>query len=109
MEPKRSSSSSSGGKQAEYYAEKLSDPSLGKHSALPENQGRLTNASRPIDPKFKVQQACELRDSIEVFQATDYQRFLSKLVPIFLKILGDGQPIFVSTIPEQVFPHRIEI
>ena len=55
-----------------------------------------------IDPKFKFQQASELRDSIEVFQATDYQRFLSKLVPVFLKILGDGQPIFVSTIPEQV-------
>jgi hypothetical protein len=57
-----------------------------------------------LDPKFKVQQASELRDSIEVFQATDYQRFLSKLVPVFLKILGDGQPIFVSTLPEQVLP-----
>lgn len=60
-----------------------------------------------IDPKYKVQQASELRDSIEVFQATDYQRFLSKLVPVFLKILGDGQPIFVSTIPEQVRLYRI--
>ena len=63
--------------------------------------------SRGIDPKYKVQQASELRDSIEVFQATDYQRFLSKLVPIFLKILGDGQPIFVSTIPEQVLLSHI--
>jgi hypothetical protein len=58
--------------------------------------------TRLQDPKFKVAQASELRDSIEVFQATDYQRFLSRLIPIFLKILGDGQPIFVSTIPEQV-------
>jgi hypothetical protein len=32
MEPKRSSSSGGGGKQAEYYAEKLSDPSLGKNT-----------------------------------------------------------------------------
>ena len=42
-----------------------------------------------------------------MFQATDYQRFLNKLVPIFLKILGDGQPIFVSTIPEQVTSSQI--
>jgi hypothetical protein len=56
---------------------------------------------RGPDSKHKVQQACELRDSIEVFQATDYQRFLLKLVPVFLKILGEGQPIFISTIPEQ--------
>jgi len=60
-----------------------------------------------VDPKYKVQQASELRDSIEVFQATDYQRFLSKLIPVFLKILGDGQPIFVSTIPEQVRSLRL--
>lgn len=54
------------------------------------------------DPKYKVQQASELRDSIEVFQSTDYQRFLSRLIPVFLKILGEGQPIFISTHPEQV-------
>jgi hypothetical protein len=54
-----------------------------------------------VDTKHKVQQACELRDSIEVFQATDYKRFLTRLIPVFLKILGEGQPIFVSTIPEQ--------
>jgi hypothetical protein len=54
-----------------------------------------------VDTKHKVQQASELRDSIEVFQATDYKRFLTRLIPVFLKILGEGQPIFVSTIPEQ--------
>jgi len=59
---------------------------------------------RGVDTKHKVQQACELRDSIEVFQATDYKRFLNRLIPVFLKILGEGQPIFVSTIPEQAYP-----
>ena len=53
------------------------------------------------DAKYKVQQASELRDSIEVFQATDYQRFLNKLIPVFLRILGEGTPLFVSTLPEQ--------
>jgi transformation/transcription domain-associated protein len=63
---------------------------------------RVADALRGIDPKHKVQHALELRDSIEVFQATDYVRFLHKMMPVFLKVLGEGQPIFVSTIPEQV-------
>lgn len=62
----------------------------------------FTDALRGIDPKHKVQHALELRDSIEVFQATDYVRFLHKMMPVFLKVLGEGQPIFVSTVPEQV-------
>ena len=86
----------------EYYAEKLSDVSLGTFRPFLSACEGLADALRSIDPKHKVQHALELRDSIEVFQATDYVRFLHKMMPVFLKVLGEGQPIFVSTIPEQV-------
>jgi hypothetical protein len=78
----------------DFYAEKLSDPTLGTAFAA-----AVTDA---IDPKYRLQQASELRDTIDVLQGTDYPKFLAKLVPVFLKILGEGQPIFVSTLPEQV-------
>jgi transformation/transcription domain-associated protein len=59
----------------------------------------------PIDAKLKLQIAGELRDSIDMFThtAADYTKFLAKLMPVFKQILG-GQPVFISTSPEQVCP-----
>ena len=51
--------------------------------------------------KTKCALATELRDSLETWcQGNTYPQFLSRFVPIFLKIL-DGQPVFISTSPEQ--------
>lgn len=44
----------------------------------------------------------EIRDNIENYcQGTQYAPFMNALVPAFLKIL-DGNPVFISTSPEQV-------
>lgn len=112
MEPRRSVSGGSAAKTPDHYAEKLSDPTLGTQNTLPSlyplrcfgEYLRVCADAGGADTKHKVQQASELRDSIEVFQATDYKRFLTRLIPVFLKLLGEGQPIFVSTIPEQAPP-----
>ncbi|KAF2229771.1 hypothetical protein EV356DRAFT_580549 [Viridothelium virens] len=54
-----------------------------------------------VDLKTKCALATELRDSLETWcQGNTYNQFLSRFVPIFLKIL-DGQPVFISTSPEQ--------
>jgi transformation/transcription domain-associated protein len=55
------------------------------------------------DAKLKLQIAGELRDSIDMFTHTpaDYAKFLAKLMPVFTSILS-GQPVFISTSPEQV-------
>ncbi|KAI9712347.1 MAG: hypothetical protein M1820_001560 [Bogoriella megaspora] len=54
-----------------------------------------------VDAKSKCALATELRDGLETWcQANTYAQFLAKLTPIFLKIL-DGQPVFISTSPEQ--------
>lgn len=46
----------------------------------------------------------EIRDNIESYcQGTQYAQFMNALVPAFLKIL-DGNPVFISTSPEQVSP-----
>ena len=51
--------------------------------------------------KTKCALATELRDSLETWcQGNTYAQFLNKFVPMFLKIL-DGQPVFISTSPEQ--------
>lgn len=46
--------------------------------------------------------ANELRDQVEVFQTAEYPKFLSTLIPVFLKILQDEPPVFISNAPEQV-------
>ena len=59
---------------------------------------RLTDA----DLRAKGTQAIEIRDNIESYcQGQQYSTFLNHLVPVFLKIL-DGNPVFISTSPEQV-------
>ncbi|KAI8099099.1 uncharacterized protein BX664DRAFT_310101 [Halteromyces radiatus] len=63
------------------YAHRLGDPNLGIG--------------------LKVTIANELRDQVEVFQTLEYSRFLSTLIPVFLDILQNGTPVFVSTAPEQ--------
>lgn len=46
--------------------------------------------------------ANELRDQVEVFQTAEYPKFLSTLIPVFLDILQNEQPVFISNAPEQV-------
>ncbi|OAD77362.1 hypothetical protein PHYBLDRAFT_36397 [Phycomyces blakesleeanus NRRL 1555(-)] len=62
-------------------------------------------AHRLGDPNLaislKVTIANELRDQVEVFQTLEYPRFLSTLIPVFLDILQNGTPVFVSNAPEQ--------
>jgi transformation/transcription domain-associated protein len=49
----------------------------------------------------------EIRDSIESYcQGVQYAQFMNALVPAFLKIL-DGNPVFISTSPEQVSARRV--
>ena len=44
----------------------------------------------------------ELRDNIDFMtQPHDYPQFLSKMVPVLLKLL-EGAPVFISTSLEQV-------
>jgi hypothetical protein len=46
--------------------------------------------------------ANELRDQVEVFQTLEYSRFLATLIPVFVDILQNGNPVFQSNVPEQV-------
>jgi transformation/transcription domain-associated protein len=55
-----------------------------------------------VDLKTKVIAATELRDQVDLWcQSQNYTYFLSKFVPVLLKLL-DGQPVFISTSSEQV-------
>ncbi|CAO3646013.1 unnamed protein product [Mucor fragilis] len=63
------------------YAHRLSDPNLA--------------------PALKVTIANELRDQVEVFQTLEYARFLATLIPVFVDILQNGNPVFQSNVPEQ--------
>ncbi|KAK4510703.1 uncharacterized protein ATC70_005136 [Mucor velutinosus] len=63
------------------YAHRLSDPNLA--------------------PALKVTIANELRDQVEVFQTLEYSRFLATLIPVFVDILQNGNPVFQSNVPEQ--------
>ena len=54
------------------------------------------------DYKLKYQIATELRDSVEIYQSADYARFLQVLMPVFYKILNEGQPVFNNNDPQQV-------
>ncbi|CEG63044.1 Putative Transformation/transcription domain-associated protein [Rhizopus microsporus] len=62
-------------------------------------------AHRLSDPDLaiglKVTIANELRDQVEVFQTSEYPKFLSTLLPLFLDILQNEQPVFISNAPEQ--------
>ncbi|OAD08306.1 hypothetical protein MUCCIDRAFT_32523, partial [Mucor lusitanicus CBS 277.49] len=49
----------------------------------------------------KVTIANELRDQVEVFQTLEYSRFLATLIPVFVDILQNGNPVFQSNVPEQ--------
>ena len=55
------------------------------------------------DLRAKGTQAIDIRDNIENYcqGPQQYATFLNHLVPVFLKIL-DGNPVFISTSPEQV-------
>lgn len=55
-----------------------------------------------LAPSLKVTIANELRDQVEVFQTLEYSRFLSILIPVFVDILQNGNPVFQSNVPEQV-------
>ncbi|KAI8367767.1 hypothetical protein BD560DRAFT_353389 [Blakeslea trispora] len=63
------------------YAHRLSDPNLA--------------------PGLKVTIANELRDQVEIFQTLEYSRFLATLIPVFVDILQNGNPVFQSNVPEQ--------
>lgn len=84
------------------YADRLGDPNLG-------NIGRtifenIINRSYFlfVAIHLKVTIANDLRDQVEVFQTTEYPNFLSTLIPVFLDILHNVQPVFISNAPEQV-------
>lgn len=55
-----------------------------------------------IGISLKVTIANELRDQVEVFQTAEYSKFLSTLIPVFLDILQNDPPVFISNAPEQV-------
>lgn len=55
-----------------------------------------------VEIRTKLQAATELRDQVDFYcQGQSYPHFLSKTVPVLLKLL-DGQPVFISTSPDQV-------
>lgn len=87
------------------YAHRLSDPNLGifhKNLCL-YNKTKLTlTFTILIAPQLKVTIANELRDQVEVFQTLEYSRFLSTLIPVFVDILQNGNPVFQTNVPEQV-------
>ncbi|CAG8576103.1 11483_t:CDS:10, partial [Acaulospora morrowiae] len=62
-------------------------------------------ANRLTDPKisFKTKStiATNLRDSVEIFQNADYNRFLQVMMPVLTKILKDEPPVFDSNSEEQ--------
>ncbi|GAN05230.1 conserved hypothetical protein [Mucor ambiguus] len=60
---------------------------------------RLGDANLGINLKVTI--ANELRDQVEVFQTAEYPKFLSTLIPVFLDILQNDQPVFISNAPEQ--------
>ncbi|KAJ4373715.1 transcription-associated protein 1 [Didymella sp. IMI 355093] len=60
---------------------------------------KLDDPSSDIRAKDKL--VVEIRDNIENYcQGVQYAQFMNALVPAFLKIL-DGNPVFISTSPEQ--------
>ncbi|KAF1991150.1 hypothetical protein K402DRAFT_389346 [Aulographum hederae CBS 113979] len=76
----------------------LADKSLSEKS-LDVYVAKLSDAN--LDIKTKCNFAVELRDCIDVWcHGEGYGQFLEKLVPILLHLL-DGQPVFISTSPEQ--------
>ncbi|KAG2237337.1 hypothetical protein INT48_009070 [Thamnidium elegans] len=60
---------------------------------------RLGDSNLAINLKVTI--ANELRDQVEVFQTAEYPKFLSTLIPVFLDILQNEQPVFISNAPEQ--------
>lgn len=97
------------------YAHRLSDPNLGKldttTSLHHDDANRTFSLSFSIAPQLKVTIANELRDQVEVFQTLEYPRFLATLIPVFVDILQNGNPVFQSNVPEQVrhFLHKRRI
>ena len=89
----------------EVYATRLADPALGEQ--LPGLQplraaGKADSYGAWIETKTKHNIATELRDGIEMLCASaTYPLFLSKLWPVFKKILK-GDPVFQSASWEQV-------
>jgi len=87
----------------EAMAAKFDDSSSGTHTWL---RTRMRHAPKQqltdTDVRAKGAQAIEIRDNIESYcQGQSYAVFLHHMVPVFLKIL-DGNPVFISTSPEQV-------
>ncbi|CEP07551.1 hypothetical protein [Parasitella parasitica] len=60
---------------------------------------RLGDVNLAINLKVTI--ANELRDQVEVFQTAEYPKFLSTLVPVFLDLLQNEPPVFISNAPEQ--------
>ncbi|CAG8541435.1 8605_t:CDS:10, partial [Gigaspora rosea] len=62
-------------------------------------------ALRLVDPhisfKTKLSIAMNLRDSVEVYQNADYNRFLQALMPVLTKMLIEEQPVFDNNSEEQ--------
>jgi len=63
-------------------------------------EAKLSDASTDIKSKGSL--LTELRDNLDGWcQGSQYNAFLSKLLPIFITILTEGKPVFTSTGPEQ--------
>lgn len=61
---------------------------------------RLADVSIDIEVKLAIM--TELRESIEIVQSTDYARYLSSLLPVFIALLTNTPPVFSSDAQEQV-------
>lgn len=69
-------------------------------------QSIFFNTCLLLAPNLRVTIANELRDQVEMFQTLEYPKFLSTLIPIFMDILQNGNPVFQSGTPEQVIEER---
>jgi hypothetical protein len=89
-------------KTIDIYKDKLGDPTLGTTLPAFLRAFLLADTILSLETKIKQNIATELRDSIESLCApATYQKFLSKLWPVFKKIL-DGEPEFRATHPDHV-------
>lgn len=81
----------------ELVVQRLSSADLGMHAA-----SRAKRYTDLPDAKLKVDAVTQLRDSLETYTSSpSYPTFLKKLIPLFISTLN-GQPVFISTSPEQV-------
>ncbi|EMR10214.1 hypothetical protein PNEG_01486 [Pneumocystis murina B123] len=67
------------------------------------DQAVLWLSDPSTDIKNKIEAVNELLESLDALQLNDYQGFLSKLIPVMIQVLDEGEPSFNSLSHEQNF------